>query len=226
MILGQGEAELSKQARATTKVRDSRRHSGLTTGQPKILCWSAQRRSSPEPKAPNDLLCKETRSSDKVNLHDDLYIVYLQETEKRNSHRPMDSKPTKKVPENGKEGSRRGSDALLSRRTVDPKIWPKSKKGPFVARDLQLAPPIASACYTSLLLQRLDGRPSFPLLNHRGTRETRGEKHVGIDGEEKDEGQRQKEERKKRRDGKEEWNNKLAVDLLHRNKVVMLAALG
>ncbi|WZZ70015.1 hypothetical protein YC2023_081385 [Brassica napus] len=175
MILGQGEAELSKQARATTK-----------------------RRSSPEPKAPNDLLCKETRSSDKVNLHDDLYIVYLQETEKRNSHRPMDSKPTKKVPENG----------------------------PFVARDLQLAPPIASACYTSLLLQRLDGRPSFPLLNHRGTRETRGEKHVGIDGEEKDEGQRQKEERKRRRGGEEEWNNKLAVDLLHRNKVVMLAALG
>ncbi|KAL0758547.1 hypothetical protein Bca101_074697 [Brassica carinata] len=198
MILGQGEAELSKQARATTKVRDSRRHSGLTTGQPKILCRSAQRRSSPEPKAPNDLLCKETRSSDKVNLHDDLYIVYLQETEKRNLHRPMDSKPTTKVLENGT----------------------------LVARDLQLAPPIASACYTSLLLQRLNGRPSFPLLNHRGTRETRGEKHVGIDGEEKDGRQRQKEERKRRRGGEEEWNNKLAVDLLHRNKVVILAALG
>ena len=136
MILGQGETEFSKQARATTKVRDSRRHNGLTTGQPKIHCRSAKRRSSPEPKAPNALLCKEEeltgtestkrtavqrdRSSDRVNLHDGLYIVYLQETEKMNSHRLVVSKPTTKGLENDKEGSRRGSDSLQSRRTVNP----------------------------------------------------------------------------------------------------------
>ena len=60
------------------------------------------------------------RSSDRVNLHDGLYIVYLQETEKKNPHKPVDSKPTTKGLENGKEGSRRGSDALHSRRTVRP----------------------------------------------------------------------------------------------------------
>ncbi|KAG2254166.1 hypothetical protein Bca52824_084302 [Brassica carinata] len=37
------------------------------------------------------------RSSDRVNLHDGLYIVYLRETEKRNSHRPVESKSTTRV---------------------------------------------------------------------------------------------------------------------------------
>ncbi|KAH0937816.1 hypothetical protein HID58_005277 [Brassica napus] len=41
------------------------------------------------------------RSSNRVNLHDGLYIVYLQETEKRNPHKPVDSKPTTKGLENG-----------------------------------------------------------------------------------------------------------------------------
>ncbi|WZY74094.1 hypothetical protein YC2023_006334 [Brassica napus] len=40
-----------------------------------------------------------------------------------------------------------------------------------------------------------------------------------------DRGKRKK-EKKKRRGGEEERNSKLAVDLLHRNRIVMLAALA
>ncbi|KAF2581311.1 hypothetical protein F2Q68_00003609 [Brassica cretica] len=58
------------------------------------------------------------RSSNRVNLHDGLYTVYLRETEKRNSHRPEDSKTTTEGLEDGKEGSRRGSDALRFRQTL------------------------------------------------------------------------------------------------------------
>ena len=60
------------------------------------------------------------RSSNRVNLHDGLYTVYLRETEKRNSHRPEDSKTTTEGLEDGKEGSWRGSDALRFRQTVNP----------------------------------------------------------------------------------------------------------
>ncbi|KAL0790693.1 hypothetical protein Bca101_006939 [Brassica carinata] len=70
--------ELTNQARATTKVRNSRRHSGLTTGQPKIPCQSAKRRSSPEPKAPNALLCNQIERW--RILHDGPYTVHLRET--------------------------------------------------------------------------------------------------------------------------------------------------
>ncbi|KAH0927522.1 hypothetical protein HID58_019778, partial [Brassica napus] len=58
------------------------------------------------------------RSSNRVNLHDGLYTVYLRETEKRNSHRPEDSKTTTEGLEDGKEGSWRGSDALRFRQTT------------------------------------------------------------------------------------------------------------
>ena len=60
------------------------------------------------------------RSSNRVNLHDGLYIVYLRETDKRNSHRPEVSKTTTEGLEDGKESSRRSSDALHFRQTVNP----------------------------------------------------------------------------------------------------------
>ncbi|KAJ4899747.1 hypothetical protein Rs2_13698 [Raphanus sativus] len=111
MILGHEEAELSKQARATTKVRDSKRHGGLTTRQPKILA-DLRRGGAHQTESTKRTAVQRDRSSDRVNLHDGLYIVYLRETEKRNSYRPVGSKSTTKSLEDGKEGSRRGSDAL------------------------------------------------------------------------------------------------------------------